>query len=137
MFEYLNGGGLASAVRPEQSEDLALVNGEVESVDGVLVAVGLAETRNRDGRFGTGRCGHGCERMGAPRASASSLRTIFAPRRPLLRLGQQALDASDAFHEVVVAQCVTETQEAARTECLAWHHGDFGLLEDDGREVGA
>ncbi|GAA4557569.1 hypothetical protein GCM10010309_70060 [Streptomyces violaceochromogenes] len=44
-----DGGGLAGAVGPEQPEDLALPDGEVESVHGVVVAEGVGEPGAGDG----------------------------------------------------------------------------------------
>ena len=47
-FEDLDGRGLAGAVRPEQAEDLAGAHGEVDALEGLEVAVGLAQAAGFD-----------------------------------------------------------------------------------------
>ena len=47
-LEDLDGGRLAGAVRPEEGEDLAGVDGQVDPGDGLDVAVRLAEVRDDD-----------------------------------------------------------------------------------------
>jgi hypothetical protein len=63
-LEDLDGRGLARPVRPEESEDLALRDVEVDAVDGLHVAVSLGEATDADDGFGRGRDGHGCGRTG-------------------------------------------------------------------------
>ena len=50
----LDDGGLAGAVRAEEGEDRALGHGQVDAVEHDLVAVGLAQSGDRDGQPGGG-----------------------------------------------------------------------------------
>ncbi|MCU1425619.1 MAG: hypothetical protein JWM51_1910 [Microbacteriaceae bacterium] len=58
----------------------------------------------------------------------------FAPgrNRPLR---EQPLQAPHSLEQGLVAERVREPQEPARTEGLARHHGDFGLLENEVGEL--
>ena len=49
--EHAHRGALAGAVRPEEPEDLPLVHGEVDAVDGVHVAEVAHEVLGDDGGF--------------------------------------------------------------------------------------
>jgi hypothetical protein len=50
-LEDLDGGGLARSVRPEHGEDLAALDGQVETVDGALGTVVLAQVAYVDRGF--------------------------------------------------------------------------------------
>lgn len=51
--DALDGGGLADAVRAEDPEDLALLDGEGDTVDGRTAPVGLAQTGDVDDGHGS------------------------------------------------------------------------------------
>ena len=53
-LEDLDRGRLAGAVRAEQAEHLAALHGEIDSADGLELAVGLAQSGDRDGQPGGG-----------------------------------------------------------------------------------
>ena len=50
--DHLHGSGLAGSVVADESVDVALVDGHVEMVDGVLLAVDLGEVVRLDGVHG-------------------------------------------------------------------------------------
>ena len=59
------GAGLAGAIRAEQSEVLALGDGEVQGIDGASIAIVQAQALHRSERGRCGSCGHWREyRMG-------------------------------------------------------------------------
>jgi len=45
-FQNLNRGGFAGSIRPEQSEDLAGVDFEIDALDGLEAAIALCERFN-------------------------------------------------------------------------------------------
>ena len=51
-LEDLDDGRLARAIRPEQGEDLALLDGEIDTAHGFHVAVALREVLDRYDRHG-------------------------------------------------------------------------------------
>ena len=48
-LEDLDGGGLAGTVRPEQGQDLTPIDREVDALQDLAGAVGLAEPTDHDG----------------------------------------------------------------------------------------
>jgi hypothetical protein len=52
--EHRDGGGLAGAVRPKQTEDFTSLNVEAYTLNGVMVAKGFVQVFNLNGRFGHG-----------------------------------------------------------------------------------
>ena len=77
----LDGRGLARAVRPEQGEDLALVDGQVDAVQDGLLPVRLAQAgRGHRGACRVlGRCVHATHARTLPQGQGQALVAIFYP----------------------------------------------------------
>ncbi len=69
-LEHLDRRGLAGAVRAQEGEDLAPLDGQVQATDGLEVAIGLAQARDADDRIS-----HACQSNSTSRWTTRSTRS--------------------------------------------------------------
>ena len=79
--EHLHRGGLAAAIRAEESEDLAAADGEAHAIDGGEAAEALREVRGLDGRLAAGVDARGDHQGPAPPSLAPGNRATNASSR--------------------------------------------------------